>query len=92
MSEQPDNINLASYILHEIVSKMPHTQSVTKHGIEWEEQIVKLEETTTAETLHNMKSLVGAFDHAAVVGACLTSGWFKAMWIFCWMRKICHKS
>lgn len=77
MSEQPDNINLASYILHEIVSKMPHTQSVTKHGIEWEEQIVKLEETTTAETLHNMKSLVGAFDHAAVVGACLTSGWFQ---------------
>lgn len=78
MFEQPDNITLASYILHEIVSKMPRAQFAAKHGIEWEEQIVKLEETTTFETLHNMKSFVGAFDHAAVVGACLASGWLES--------------
>lgn len=78
MFEQPDNITLASYILHEIVSKMPRAQFAAKHGIEWEEQIVKLEETTTLETLHNMKSLVGAFDHAAVVGTCLASGWLES--------------
>lgn len=73
----PDNINLASYILHEIVRKMQVSANLHQNGIEWEKDILYFEKKTTDETVRHMKSLVGAFDHAAVVGACLTSGWFE---------------
>lgn len=77
MFSQPDNINLACYILHELVAHTAPSDSMQKGNIVWDTQILTIEEKTTDETLAHMKSLVGAFDHAAVVGTCLTSGWFE---------------